>query len=402
MKTLLLLVLFSFPVFAQEQGTSLSDVQKAVNDTLASKWYERIQLRGYAQFRYNRVLESNEKYTCSVCDRSMGKNQGFFMRRARLTFFGDVSDRVFVYIQPDYAQDASNGSLTNNTQNYFNIRDAYFDYALEASKEFRIRFGISKVPFGFDNLQSSGNRGPLDRTDALNSATPNERDTGIYFMYAPTHVRKLFKEMTANNLKGTGDYGMFTVGVFNGQTLNRTEQNEDLHRAVRLTYPWKTGGGQYFEASLQAYEGKYDTDSTANQSNFYDQRSAASFIMYPQPLGFIAEWNVGQGPEFERKTATIEKQNLSGGFFQVNYQVQSGNHRFFPFVRWQDYKGGRKLDSSASVYTNETEVGTEWQPNPALEFTASYATGTRSRQTTAIDKQSESGSLVRLQAQFNY
>lgn len=120
MKILFLLVLFSFPVFAQEQGTSLSDIQKVVNDTLASKWYERIQLRGYAQFRYNRVLESNEKYSCSVCDKSIGKNQGFFMRRARLTFFGDVSDRVFVYIQPDYAQDASNGSVTNPTQNYFN------------------------------------------------------------------------------------------------------------------------------------------------------------------------------------------------------------------------------------------------------------------------------------------
>lgn len=401
MKTLLLLALFALPAFAQDQGTSVADIQKAVDSALASKWYERIQLRGYAQFRYNRALETNEKYTCSVCDKSMGKSQGLFMRRARLTFFGDVSDRVFVYIQPDYAQDAQSNTTTT-TQNYFNIRDAYFDYALEASKQFRIRLGISKVPFGFDNLQSSGNRAALDRTDALNSGAPNERDTGIYFMYAPTNIRKIFKELTANNLKGTGDYGMFTIGAFNGQTLNRNEQNEDLHRAVRLTYPWKTEGGQYFEASLQAYEGKYDTDSTSSQSNFYDQRSAASFIMYPQPFGLIAEWNVGQGPEFNRKTAQVETQDLTGGFVQVNYQFQQENHRFFPFVRWQDYKGGRKIDSSASVYTTEIEAGTEWQPNPALELTLSYATGTRSRQATATDKQSESGSLVRLQAQINY
>ncbi len=405
MKTLLLLVLIlaSLPVFAQDKGTTLTEVQKAVNDALASKWYERIQLRGYAQFRYNRAFESNEKYTCSVCDKSIGKNQGFFMRRARLTFFGDVSDRVFVYIQPDFAQDATNSG--NATQNYFNIRDAYFDYALDASKEFRVRLGISKVPFGFDNLQSSGNRGPLDRTDALNSGAPNERDTGIYFMYAPTAIRKIFKELTSNNLKGTGDYGMFTVGAYNGQTLNRGEQNEDLHRAIRLTYPWKTESGQYFEASVQAYEGKYDTDGGSSQNNIYDQRSAASFIMYPQPIGFIAEWNVGQSPEWDlesQKPGRIATQDLSGGFFQVNYQFQKENHRFFPFVRWQQYSGGRKLDASASVFTEEVEAGTEWQPNPALEFTVAVARGNRIRQSTLKDKQHEDGSQVRLQAQFNY
>ncbi len=221
-------------------------------------------------------------------------------------------------------------------------------------------------------------------------------------MYSPTPIKKIFKELTSNNLKGTGDYGMFAIGAYNGQTLNRNEQNEDLHRAVRLTYPWKTEGGQYFEASVQAYEGKYDTDSASAQSNFYDQRSASSFIMYPQPIGFIAEWNVGQGPEFNRKTGAVETQDLTGGFFQVNYQIQKEKHRFFPFIRWQDYKGGRKLDSSASVYTTEVEAGTEWQPNQAVEFTVSYARGTRSRQSTLTDKQSEAGGHLRLQAQFNY
>ncbi len=190
MKTLLLLILFSLPAFAQDQqGTSLADIQKVVNDTLASKWYERIQLRGYAQFRYNRVLEQNEKYACSTCDTSVGKNQGFFMRRARLTFFGDVTDRVFIYIQPDYAQTATNGvtaGTATQNQNFLQIRDAYFDYALDSDKEFRIRTGISKVPYGYDNLQSSGNRAALDRTDAINNAAPNERDLGVSKVLATT------------------------------------------------------------------------------------------------------------------------------------------------------------------------------------------------------------------------
>lgn len=397
----LILTLISLPVFAQEQqGTSLADIQKTINDTLASKWYERIQLRGYAHLRYNKVLETNEKYDCSVCDKSIGKNEGFFLRRARLTFYGDVSDRMFIYIQPDYAQDATNSGDT--VQNYLSIRDAYFDLALESKKEHRLRFGISKVPYGFENLQSSGNRPALDRTDGMNSGTPSERDTGIFYYYAPSAMRKMFKDLTSNNLKGTGDYGMFAIGAYNGQGANRSEQNEDLHRVIRLTYPWKTSGGQFFEASLQAMEGQFDTDTSSAKNNIYDQRSGASFIVYPQPIGFQAEWNVGMGPEYDPQDDKIESKPLSGGYFQVNYQVIQEKQRFHPYVRWQTYSGGRKGDDSASVHTEEIEVGTEWQPHTAVEFTVAWATGNRSRQSTATDKQHEDGSLVRLQAQFNY
>ena len=58
----LLLVLVN-SAYAQEKGTSLADMQKVVNDTLASKWYERIQMKGYAQIRYSRLLETNRNLT---------------------------------------------------------------------------------------------------------------------------------------------------------------------------------------------------------------------------------------------------------------------------------------------------------------------------------------------------
>src|SRR5215213_7073751 len=64
-------------------------------------WYERLSLRGYTQVRYNRLLETNESLTCPQCDRSIGRNGGFLIRRARLVVSGDVSDRVHVYLQPD-------------------------------------------------------------------------------------------------------------------------------------------------------------------------------------------------------------------------------------------------------------------------------------------------------------
>lgn len=386
----LLVVTQSFAQTVQE-----SQIQKVVNDTLASKWYERIQLRGYAHFRYNRLAESNKKLNCSSCDKSIGDKQGFFMRRARLTFFGEVTNKVFIYIQPDYSTDAA----TN--QNYFQLRDAYFDYALTDDKDLRVRVGISKIPYAFDNLQSSSNRGPLDRSDALNTGAPNERDTGLILMYAPTEIRKRFKELTANNLKGSGDYGMVAIGAYNGQTLNKPEKNNDLHRVIRVTYPFKLTSGQFIETSLQAYEGKVNV-APANK-DFYDQRSAASVIVYPQPLGFQVEYNVGVGPEYTPKKNAVQLKHLRGGYALVNYQINYQTHRFFPYLRYQEYSGGRKLDdNSTRMATSEWEIGSEWQPNPAFEFTVAYATSDRLTQSSATNKRHEDGGLIRLQAQFNY
>lgn len=405
---LFLLILTSL---AQAQDTDVASVQKVVNDTLASKWYERIQLRGYAQFRYNRLFETNKKVTCSNCDSSIGDRQGFFLRRARLTFFGDVTDKVFVYIQPDYASSAtaSSGGASGTQQNYFQIRDAYFDYHLSQNREWRVRLGVSKVPFGYDNLQSSSQRANLDRSDALNNAAPNERDTGIFLMYAPVEIRKRFKELSSAALKGSGDYGMVSVGAYNGQTLNRSERNNDLHRVVRVTYPWKLASGQFIEGSLQAYEGKFNTiDATSPApaspgEDYYDARQAASFILYPQPFGFQAEYNVGMGPEFNAGKNAVTTRNLKGGYAQINYAYNHDKDRYFPFLRYQEYEGGKKLLNSQQYnVVREWEVGTEWQPNPAMELTAAYTISDRLTQSSSSNRSHLKGNFLRLQAQFNY
>ncbi|MEZ5949741.1 MAG: porin [Planctomycetaceae bacterium] len=59
------------------------------------------------------------------------------------------------------------------------IRDLYSDLYLDDDKVNRFRVGQSKVPHGWENLQSSQNRLPLDRDDGFNSAVKNERDLGV-------------------------------------------------------------------------------------------------------------------------------------------------------------------------------------------------------------------------------
>jgi hypothetical protein len=392
------------PPLANPNASEDRDVtlfQGIIAKTLETRWYERIKMKGYAHFRYNRLLETNGKLTCPQCDRSMGKNQGFFFRRARLNFYGDVTDRMYIHIQPDYA---TSTAPTGQNENYLQIRDAYFDYALIKSKELRLRTGQSKVPFGFETLQSSSVRAPIDRADAIDMGVPNEYDTGLFLMYAPTQVRNYFKELATPALKGTGDYGMLTVGAYNGQSLNRREANNDLHRVVRFTYPIKLANGQFIEPSLSAYEGKFNI----NGKNYYDSRQTAAFVMYPQPFGFQAEYNVGVGPEFDPSVSKIRVKNLSGGYVLVNHNFYVGDHRILPYVRFQEYRGGKKLEDGRLNKVREWELGTEWQPNPGVKLTAGYAIADRLTQgqlssTAAPGARShQKGNLLRLQAQFNY
>src|SRR5690349_4484770 len=67
------------------------------------EWYKKIQIRGYTQIRYNRLLETNNDLQCEQCDRSWGGNGGFFLRRIRIIFSGQIHERVYFYIQPDFA-----------------------------------------------------------------------------------------------------------------------------------------------------------------------------------------------------------------------------------------------------------------------------------------------------------
>lgn len=246
--TIILMIMIFTDVFARDVHEDTLSTQ-LTTPVVKKPWYETIQLRGYAQLRYNGLFETNPDLRCDQCDKSWGGDGGgFFFRRIRMIFYGQIHERVYMYIQPDFATGGGN---------FAQIRDAYFDLGLDQKQEFRLRIGQSKVPFGFENLQSSQNRIPLDRNDGLNSAVANERDVGVMFYYAPSEIRKRFSYLVSSGLKGSGDYGVFGLGIFNGQTANAPEKNRNLYVVTRATYPWELNSGQIIETSFQAYTGKF-------------------------------------------------------------------------------------------------------------------------------------------------
>lgn len=376
------------------------------------KWFDKLSLRGYTQMRFDQELDTDSQKLRSPGDRFIGDNQSLGIRRARVVLSGDVTEHLAVYIQPDFASTPTGSS----TGNFGQLRDIYADIYFDKDREYRLRAGQSKIPYGWENLQSSQNRLTLDRADALNSAVRDERDLGLIFYYTPKEIAERYRMLVKDGLKGSGDYGVFGLGIYNGQGANRVEGNDSFHTVAHATYPFKFASGQIVELGVDAYTGFFKigtgaitvdgdtfTPSTdAKIHGFKDQRVAAHFIIYPQPFGLEGEWTVGRGPELDLAAQNIEVQSLSGGYIQAMYRTSSPVGMLTPYAKYQTYDGASKFDTNAPHFdVDELEVGLEWQFRPEIELTMAYAHMERTNVTAAPYDVVE-GDLLRLQLQWNY
>jgi hypothetical protein len=436
------------PNAAKQAAAASSALSK---DSLKKDWFGKMSIRGYVQTRYTHVMGSDgyiqgqNPSTASAfnsglhspTEPNISERDTFFMRRARMIFSGDVHDHLYLYAQLDWQAGVNSGYNESNASG-LQTRDMYGDISLDQDKEHRFRIGISKVPYGFVNLQSSQNRLSIERPEALNSAVEGERDLGIYYMWASKTARERFRDLVRLGLKGSGDYGVFTVGGYNGQGLNRYDSNRNLHTVVRMAYPFQLESGQFFELGLGGYQGKFVPGNSAakNAAQFTDRRAAANFVWYPQPFGMEAEWTYGEGPEsvinydangrgafigrnglrtYTAPGMTIE--NLHGGYVMFNYKADTDYGSVIPFTRWSYFDGARKfVNNSPSQNVNELDLGIEYQPWPCFEIAlvysrafvrtntgASTGVGNATRDTgSGIYNLAKNVDRVTLQLQFNY
>lgn len=401
------------PAAAAEAGKAKADTR-----ILRTPQSVKLSVRGYTQMRYNGFISGDDSAPAgqsrlrSVHDGSIGDRSGFSLRRARLVFQGDISDRVELYFQSDFAAAVSNQSGSERREHFAQLRDAYADIFLDKSKTLRLRAGQSKVPYGWENMQSSSNRLTIDRSDAINSAVPGERDLGVVAYYTPKRVQAIWDELGHDGQKLFGNYGAFGLGVFNGQGINRTEQNRDKMKVAFATWPFRLDGlgdafaGQVLEIGGSAMLNKVKPEirsGTVSATSFDDNRAGLHAILYPRPLGIQAEWNWGKGPQWDRATQSIRTQALSGGYVQMMVRMTpEGSVSLMPYARWQHYRGGWKAATNAPrLETDEFEAGVEWQPWKSLELTIAYA---RMKRTEADERRTgrAEGDIVRTQLQWNY
>lgn len=381
------------------------------------EWHEKIQLRGYVQLRANEVVSgltdapAGQARLRSVHDGGVGEKGNFAFRRARLVVQGDVSDRVSVYLQGDFAAAVNAQSNGERRENFVQLRDAYADLHF-ANRAFKLRFGQSKVPYGWENLQSSSNRLSIDRADAANSAVPGERDIGIVAYYTPPRVQAVWDRLAADGQKLFGNYGAFGLGAFNGQGINRAEKNDALMAVALATWPFELDGlgdgfaGKVLELGVQGMVNKVQPEVRSggvSATSFAERRVNLHAVLYPDPIGFQAEWNWGRGPQWNAAAQAIASAPLSGGYVQAMGRVRrSPLGAFMPYARWQHYRGGWKAATNAPrLETDEFELGVEFQPLKELELTLAYA---RMKRAEADERRTgrAQGDVLRAQLQWNY
>jgi hypothetical protein len=383
------------------------------------RWYDKISLRGYVQARYTYL--PGDKSIRSEYDNTIRDNTGFAFRRVRLVISGDVTDWLSFYIQPEFAGSVP-GTTGDQSNNFVQLRDAYADIFMPVpflffeGKDLRVRVGQSKVPFGFENLQSSQQRLAFDRSDGINSSANGERDLGFFVYYTPNETRKLFRRLIDSGLKGSGDYGLLGVGVYNGQTLNVSERNDNKHIVLHATYPMELPYGQIIQFGVDAYRGTFNVGTVSatglpgtplreNNGNILDERVGVHFVLFPQPIGFQAEWNWGNGPQLNATQTRVEEGNVQGGYVQGMYKWdvnQPWLTSVIPYVRYQEYSGGKKHRTNSPFnVVREWEVGAEWQFTKSVELTIAYARSRRTDTQTAPYAIRE-GDIVRTQLQWNF
>ncbi|WP_309696769.1 porin [Sphingomonas sp. SORGH_AS_0870] len=399
-------------------GTPAPRIAIAKPPSARAPWYERLRLRGYTQLRYNGILDEQDAPSDtgsrlrSVHDSSINEDGGFLLRRVRLVLQGDITERLQLYFQHDFGTAVNNQSSTERRENFGQLRDVYVDWFLDPERRLRLRFGQSKVPFGWENLQSSSNRLTLDRSDAINSGVPGERDVGINAYYTPDAVQAIWDRLSKKKQKLFGNYGAFGLAVYNGQGTNRPERNDRLMKVAMATWPFALDGlgplfrGQVLEVGGSAMFNRYRPELRSggiSPISYRDDRVGVHAILYPQPFGIQTEWMTGHGPQYDLGLRAVRSSPLGGGYVQLMMDAgKTPVGRMIPYARWQHYRGGWKANVDAPrLETDEWELGAEIQLVEALELTLAYARMER-READARRTGRATGDLIRTQLQFTY
>jgi hypothetical protein len=164
---------------------------------------KRLKFSGYIQGRYEWHDDADYGLDISKRPAQRGTNR-FFVRRARLksTYVGTLSEYV---LQVDATGD---GVALRDAEASFHITNENPWFPSATEWELKLTMGQFKVPFGFEVLQSSGDRELPERTAVVRALFPNERDRGLRLQYTYDHFR-LMAAVINGNFTNDADHGTF-------------------------------------------------------------------------------------------------------------------------------------------------------------------------------------------------
>jgi hypothetical protein len=227
--------------------TGLKDVQSRLGK--AESELKKHRISGYMQVRWRD-------------DNATKGKQEFLVRRTRVNVAGPVTERAAYRIE--FQLDSKEEGLGPGSK--VQTRTAYIDYSLGKGL---VRFGQHVVPWGYELLDSVPNLWTGERALFMDRLFPDQRDIGVLYEYrkSPTSPQ-------------------FDVGVYNGTSINASDNNDRKNVMARVDFPVRHG-----TVALSGYAGESGVGDAATDQDRY---GASARFAWPGGTEFLGEYVTGQ------------------------------------------------------------------------------------------------------------
>lgn len=322
----------------------LADTTPAQTNTEAPKpvkkqWFDTIKMGGYVQGRWQYYPDAEDS-----------ESNEFLLRRARIKISANPTDDTYAEVEVDLGESK------------VEARSIFLDWTFVNNNDARawVRIGQSKVPFGFETPQSSSVRLPLERNWLARWTFPGERDTGIVGFYTRNADKELFEAAKKSNY-GTGDYGNFALGIYNGQGANKSEENSKKTIVARVAKPFMLNlfdNETYAELGASYWNGDY-TQTGTTDTTYDDEMLGLHAYLAPNPFGFQAEYYTGEAASED-----------ADGWYAMGIWRASEN--VTAFARYDTYEGGRKGKLGSIYELDRFGLGLAYELNAKSRITVQY------------------------------
>ncbi|HTE19191.1 MAG TPA: hypothetical protein VK689_12515 [Armatimonadota bacterium] len=303
-----------------------------------------LQALGYIETRFTNYANSRGD------ERATGPDFQVSRLRARLNFAPQEHWLVSLEV---------NAGTRGDNSLPVDMREFYFQYL---RNDRLARVGQQRVPFGFQvGAESSRDRAALERARVFTQFFPNERDIGVI--------------LGINNHINNPDYNpkkpRYTLGITNGEGINRSDRNRDKSYSGNVVVPV----GQH-ELGASFYTGSTTADVSGNPVTDTTKRA----------VGVEHRYNSGRfHTQFEYLFGELFGSNSHGGLGQLLYNTGTpGNF----FVRTDLFDPNRDLTGD---FWRRVSLGWYKDLTPYFRLTGQYdflrAEGTDFDNTWGIEAQ---------------
>jgi phosphate-selective porin len=367
------------------------DDRVLVNESDLSK-LNKIKISGYIQAQW-------ESYSADL-EKTLGYNNTFYIRRARVKFTYEALDGVKFVLQPDFS--------TGNLQ----LKDAYAVVNIPKLKNWTLWAGQMNRP-NYDVEYSSSQREVLERARVTTTIYPGEREIGAKLEYNGTKIPVLFQVMMMN-------------GDFTGTQAKAIQSNKDI--MARFVYSVKLpaagvgidfGANHYFGSNL-AKTNKYvkNSDGTLDSLNnvwrYLDKHWTGGEVrIYADVLGglsikgeYVAGINsiastVASTATMAQKKASPDLYNNFAGYYITFIKNIGAKNQ--AVVRYDYYDPNTKLSGDAagnSLYYKTWALAWQYYLNDNIRITAQFTLPTNETNATNPTDLKDNLFTIRVQAKF--